>query len=63
MFDARSDFDQTEELKYNNTLKKVSMAGAVRNMTREYEEIKQIVLWPQHKKIPHKVKNMHTSEK
>jgi len=30
-------------------------------MHEEYEQVKKIVSWPQHKRLPHKVINMHES--
>ena len=55
MFDARPDLDQTEETRWNNTLKKAKASGATRNVSKQYDEIKDIVPWPSHKKIPHKI--------
>ena len=33
----------------------------MRNVHAAYEEVKQAVEWPQHKRLPHKVMNMHES--
>ena len=42
MFDARPNYDQTEEYRLNNTLKKAKAGGFIRNTTVEYEKVKKI---------------------
>ena len=55
MFDARPTTDITEEYRRNNTLKKAKSSGAIRNLAKDYEEVKKHINYPFHKKIPYKI--------
>ena len=46
MFDPRKKYDQQEEVKFVNTLRKVKNPQRVRNFTETIEEAKQIVPYP-----------------
>ena len=59
MFDARPTTDITEEYRRNNTLKKAKQSGAIRNLNKDYEEVKKIITYPFHKKVNYKIQNMH----
>lgn len=59
MFDARPTTDITEEYRRNNTLKKAKYSGAIRNLNKDYEEVKKIITYPFHKKVGYKIQNMH----
>jgi hypothetical protein len=43
MFDARPNTDITEEYRRNNTLKKAKYSGSIRNMTKDYDEVKKVI--------------------
>jgi ribosomal protein S20 len=59
MFDPRPKFDQQEEVKLRNLLRKAKAPTVVRNFSEEIEYAKKIVSFPVHQRVVTKIENMH----
>jgi hypothetical protein len=46
-----------------NLLRKVKNPQAIRNLTEQHEQAKEVMPYPQHPRIAHKVANMHEGHK
>ena len=63
MFDSRPSYLHKQESSHGNLLKKVKNPQGIRNFQEFYEQAQEHAHWPEHKKVPHKIKNMHETGK